>query len=534
MMTRRLTISLFLVFVLCGICVGRGPLANDKKDGLYVKSIEQILRLEPSEIDLGIAALIVSEQWSDMVAGRRYQMQLDDMAYDILERMEEKGVGRDYRAISVINDYLFEELGYKSIKEANNPDDLFLHHVMDNKKGYCLSLSMLYLSIGERIGLPLYGVVVPGHFFVRYDDGDNIRFNIETTSKGLTAPDEHYIDKFKVPANDTLYLKNLNPLETLGCFFNNLGNSYMSVDDMSQAQLALERAVEINPGLAESRTNLGNVYMQANRLNDAIYQYSLAIKINSEDATIYNNLGNAYVSKKDYIKAERNYKISISVDNEFMDAYKNLALVYIRQEKYSLAIANIRQGLRIEPKSAELYYLLGSVYREQGNYESAMTQLKKAISYDEKMAEAYHQIGLCYKGLEVPELEVSYYEQALEITPGMTEVITSLGNYYFESQNYSKARDYYLRAAEQNPNNALVYYNIAASYSNDGDHAKAKDYYAKSLELNNNLGDAHHGIAYSYYMLEDYKSSLAHLTVAAKLGVSVDPELLEAVQQLAK
>ncbi|MHC4759552.1 MAG: transglutaminase family protein, partial [Planctomycetota bacterium] len=36
---------------------------------------------------------------------------------------------------------------------------MFLHTVMDKKQGYCLSLSILYLSIGERLGLPLYGVV---------------------------------------------------------------------------------------------------------------------------------------------------------------------------------------------------------------------------------------------------------------------------------------------------------------------------------------------------------------------------------------
>ena len=67
-------------------------------------------------------------------------------------------------AIPVINDYLFNELSFKTIDKATDPYDLFLHSVMDRRQGYCLSLSVLYLSIGERLGLPLYGVVVPGHF----------------------------------------------------------------------------------------------------------------------------------------------------------------------------------------------------------------------------------------------------------------------------------------------------------------------------------------------------------------------------------
>ena len=64
------------------------PLANANLSGLYVNSIEQVLRLPPDQIDVGIAALIVSEAWSDMVAGRRYQQQLDDMAMEIRSRLK--------------------------------------------------------------------------------------------------------------------------------------------------------------------------------------------------------------------------------------------------------------------------------------------------------------------------------------------------------------------------------------------------------------------------------------------------------------
>jgi hypothetical protein len=59
------------------------PLANDRKPGLYARSIEQVLRLRENEVDLATAALIVSEHWSDMVYGRRYLETLDDMALAI-------------------------------------------------------------------------------------------------------------------------------------------------------------------------------------------------------------------------------------------------------------------------------------------------------------------------------------------------------------------------------------------------------------------------------------------------------------------
>ena len=175
------------------------PLANEGRSGLFARSIEQVLRLRDRDVDLATAVLISSELWSDhwseIVNGRIYLSELDEMAREIRESLRRRNLGADFRAIPIINDYLFDKQGFKSIAEANDPNSLFLHTVIDKKEGYCLSLSILYLSIGERLGIPLHGVVVPGHFFVRYDDG-RVRFNFETTSNGGNASDEHYIKKF--------------------------------------------------------------------------------------------------------------------------------------------------------------------------------------------------------------------------------------------------------------------------------------------------------------------------------------------------
>ena len=176
------------------------PLANENSTGLYVRSIEQILRLEPEEIDIGTAALIVAEEWSELVHGRKYQQILDDMAYEVQSRIAEKGLEGNFQAAQILNNYLFTELGFTAVKEADYPEDLFLHTVIDNKQGYCLSLSILYLSISERLGLPVNGVVVPGHFFVRYEK-DGIRFNIETTN---------YCNMKCVMCARTIYMKRKN------------------------------------------------------------------------------------------------------------------------------------------------------------------------------------------------------------------------------------------------------------------------------------------------------------------------------------
>src|SRR5205823_13318274 len=63
-----------------------------------------------------------------------------------------------------------------------------LPSVLGARRGSCLGLGALYLIVAERIGLPLDGVRVPGHFFVR-TRGSSPR-NIELLHRGERS-EEH-------------------------------------------------------------------------------------------------------------------------------------------------------------------------------------------------------------------------------------------------------------------------------------------------------------------------------------------------------
>ncbi len=530
-MKKILLIIVCVLFFTAGTSFGQGEtLANRDKQGLYARSIEQVLRLDDKEIDLATAALIVSEQWSNVVAGKRYLSDLDDMAFEIRGRLKKKRLKANYKAVAVINEYLFDELGFKPIPDANDPDDLFLHTVMDKKRGYCLSLSILYLSLGERLGLPLYGVVVPGHFFVRYDDG-HVRFNIETTSKGGYSDDEHYINKFKVPKkNNSIYMMNLNKIQTLGCFFNNLGNSYNEIGDTEQAMLALERAVEINPTLAESRMNLGNIYLQKDRITDAIREYEAALGIDPDNAKIHNNLGNAYTKRGRLNDAISQYTSSIKLDPDFIEAYKNLANAYCEQERFGRAAAQLKQAISLEPQDPNLYGQLGDVYSKMGDYEMGILQYKKALEIKRDFAEAHYGLALCYNKLDLPDDEIQEYKNALAINPDMVAALVSLGNVYFKRQDYDTAIEQYKKAAQITPNDGTIHYNLGAAYSNWGKYEQAAAEYKRAIEIDPKMGDAENGLAFALYRLEKYDSAWQHIKTAEKLGVEISKDLLAAIE----
>jgi tetratricopeptide (TPR) repeat protein len=533
----KLTTGKILLIIVCVLFFTAGvsfsqdeSLANKDKDGLYARSIEQVLRLDDKEVDLGTAVLIVSEQWSNIVEGRRYLSDLDDMALEIRGRLKKKKLQANYKAVAVINEYLFDELGFKPIPDANDPNDLFLHSVLDRKRGYCLSLSILYLSLGERLGLPLYGVVVPGHFFVRYDDGQ-VRFNIEATSKGGNADDEHYINQFKVPkGNNSIYMVNLNKIQTLGCFFNNLGNSYNAVGDTEQAMLALERAVEINPTLAESRMNLGNIYLKKDRINDAIDEYEAVLEIDPDNGKTHNGLGNAYTKQGRLNDAISQYMRSVELEPDFIEAYKNLANAYCEQEKFGQAAAQLKQALILEPQDPNLYKQLGDVYNRMGDYEKGISQYKKALDIKRDFAEAHYGLALCYNKLDLFDDEIQAYKRALAIKPDMSAALVGLGNVYFKKQNYDAAIEQYKKAVQITPGDNTIHYNLGAAYSNKGQYEQAVAEYGKAVEIDPKMGDAHNGLAFALYRLEKYDLAWHHIKIAEELGVEVSKDLLAAIK----
>jgi tetratricopeptide (TPR) repeat protein len=553
---------LLLLFLLWGEVPSIGaPLANQDKRGLRSYTIDGVLRLKDEEIDIGTAALILSQEWGAQRTTHVYRAKIDRFAEDILKILNEKHIGVDSRAIPVINEYLFGEQQFASVDNADNPEDLFLHSVLDKKRGYCLSLSVLYLSVCERLGLPVYGVVVPGHFFIRYDDGKR-RYNIETTSQGGIAADDYYIKTFKPPLRDTaLYMKNLTPRQTLGCFFNNLGNSYMEVGDIDKAFEVLQKAVQINPLLSEANMNLGNIYLQKQMPLQAIRQYENALAILGNDAKIMNNLGSAYMQLKEYAKAESWYRKAIGADPEYSDVRRNLAQALQMQGKLQAALSMLRAAVVLNPQDAETVVMLGLVcrelkeypdaetyllkglalspnhvqarlaigylYLEQQRYEPAVDAFQAAIAYNAVLPQAYLGLGEAYHQLERTDDEIWAYEQAIAQDSSMTAAYHNLGNAHFKQDNIAGAVDIYRKGLAVEPANAGLRYNLATALARMESHEQAVVEFLEVIRLEPDNAKAYNGAAISYYLLKNYELSKAYAKKAKDMGFDVQPALLE-------
>ena len=137
---------------------------------LYV-AFREAIDCPEDQIDLGRAALaIASQEYPDLKVDD-YLSRLDGLGQVVELRIGDER--NPYRIIAALNTVLFKELGFQGNRsEYYDPKNSFLNDVITRKKGIPISLSVVYMEVARRVGLSLEGIGFPGHFLVKYDDGD--------------------------------------------------------------------------------------------------------------------------------------------------------------------------------------------------------------------------------------------------------------------------------------------------------------------------------------------------------------------------
>jgi regulator of sirC expression with transglutaminase-like and TPR domain len=127
---------------------------------------QEIIKRADEAVDLAEAALLIAKSaYPDLDVGR-YLARIEELARDIRARVPEDST--EAELISALNRFLFEEQGFgPNVDDYYDPRNSYLNEVLDRRVGIPITLSILYIEVGRRVGLPLQGVSFPGHFLVK-------------------------------------------------------------------------------------------------------------------------------------------------------------------------------------------------------------------------------------------------------------------------------------------------------------------------------------------------------------------------------
>ena len=156
---------------------------------------------------------------------------------------------------------------------------------------------------------------------------------------------------------------------------------YVNTGNDQEAISLFQKAIGLEPRLAEAHNNLGVIYNNLGQFREAVSSLQEAIKLDPRFTEAYYNLGNTYFNLKEYDKAALLYQKAIELEPKFTEAYGRLGSVYINLKKYSEAIPWLKKTVELDPEDAIAYYNLGLAYSGLARYREAINAFKNFLKY---------------------------------------------------------------------------------------------------------------------------------------------------------
>jgi regulator of sirC expression with transglutaminase-like and TPR domain len=151
------------------------------------------VRLPDQQLDLARAALGLSAAFNAGLDIDAYLHEVELMAEALGHRAASSSEATG--TLQALNRYLFDELQFRgNSADYEDPRNSFLNEVIDRRLGIPITLSVIFLELGRRIGLALDGVGYPGHFLVRWTDpAGNIVF-LDPFHQGRNVPEQALLE----------------------------------------------------------------------------------------------------------------------------------------------------------------------------------------------------------------------------------------------------------------------------------------------------------------------------------------------------
>lgn len=192
--------------------------------------------------------------------------EVDKLAARLQRRLAPDASG--VQKLRLLNHFFYRELGFAgNINDYYNPDNSYLHRVLHTRRGIPISLAVLYMELGQQIGLNVKGISFPGHFLMKMSvqSGDIVLdpFNGASLSReDLEVRLEPYLEQQTYAGTIPLayYLHPAHPREILVRMLRNLKALYVENAQWQHFLDVQQRLMILLPDEITERRDRGLAY----------------------------------------------------------------------------------------------------------------------------------------------------------------------------------------------------------------------------------------------------------------------------------
>ena len=207
------------------------------------------------QIDLPRAALLIALEEYAGLDTQAYIDQLDQLGRALQARISAESAPE--RQLAALNALLFGEEGFRgNATSYYDPRNSYLNEVLDRRLGIPITLSLIYVEVGRRAGLPLSGVGFPAHFLVAYETEPRLLVDPFNCGRMLTVPDCEQLLRDAFGSSGRLepgYLAASSSRQILARLISNLKAAYQRAGDLRRAVRTSEQLSIVQPSALELR-----------------------------------------------------------------------------------------------------------------------------------------------------------------------------------------------------------------------------------------------------------------------------------------
>jgi serine/threonine-protein kinase len=195
------------------------------------------------------------------------------------------------------------------------------------------------------------------------------------------------------------------------------GIAHSQQQDLPAALDDLDRAIQLDPTMAQAYYERGNVWFELGDRQRAISDYTQVIRLTPNSPKAYVNRGTARAELGDEQGAVDDYTQAIQLDPTFPAAYLNRCLSRSNLKDHQEAIADCTQAINLQPNSVLAYQNRGLARRRLGDFTGAIDDFNIAIRLDPNDADPYYNRGLARYDLGDRQGAIADYTAAIQRNP---------------------------------------------------------------------------------------------------------------------
>jgi regulator of sirC expression with transglutaminase-like and TPR domain len=253
-----------------------------------------LVAAEDAELDLtGIAIRVACDEYS----GLEPQVLLARLAAlgDGALRALSGAEHAEDAALRALAHHLFEVEGFAGNQDDYyDPRNSYINDVLERKVGIPITLSLVYMEVGKRIGLRIEPISFPSHFLVRVAVGDDWRI-VDPFSAGAPCEPAELLARLQRALGNARLAKAYLPRalsssprrEMAMRMLRNLKGIYVAQEDWVRALRVTDRMVVLDPSAVSELRDRGYLYARIEHFPAAVADYEryLALAPNAQDAS---------------------------------------------------------------------------------------------------------------------------------------------------------------------------------------------------------------------------------------------------------